>query len=146
VHADTPWLLLIYTVPAEPSRKRGSIWREIKRGGAAYLRDGVRALPERPATTSVMRAIAAKVTQFEGQATLVQAARLDPARAGWVVEQARTARAGEYADIRREAERLLAHIAHDHEKVTLTRPVSDAPYGMGMGLSLSPTAARLVAG
>jgi len=24
---DIPWLLLIYTVPAEPSRKRAAIWR-----------------------------------------------------------------------------------------------------------------------
>ena len=47
---DIPWLLLIYTVPAEPSRKRAAIWRELKKVGAPYLRDGVCILPERPET------------------------------------------------------------------------------------------------
>ena len=78
---DTAWLLLIYTVPAEPSRKRAAIWRDVKKVGAVYLRDGVCALPERQETTSAMRAIAARVEEFEGQATLVEAARLDAARA-----------------------------------------------------------------
>ena len=44
------WLLLIYTVPAEPTRKRAFIWRELKKVGAPYLRDGVCILPERPDT------------------------------------------------------------------------------------------------
>src|SRR4030081_3437466 len=106
---DTPWLLLIYTVPAEPSRKRAAIWRDIKKVGAVYLRDGVCVLPERPETTTAMRAIATRVDEFEGQVTLVEAARLDPVRAEWVVNQSRTARAAEYADVAREAEQLLAH-------------------------------------
>src|SRR4030081_2744377 len=110
---DTPWLLLIYTVPTEPSRKRAAIWRDIKRIGAVYLRDGVCALPERPETTVAMRAIAARVDEFEGQATLVESARLRAARAGWIVDQARTARAAEYADIAREAEQFLAHLARE---------------------------------
>jgi hypothetical protein len=113
VQIDTPWLLLIYTVPAEPTRKRAAIWRDVKKVGAVYLRDGVCALPELPETTSAMRAIAAKVDEFEGQATLVEAARLDAARAEWVVSQSRTARAAEYAEIAREAEQLLAHVARE---------------------------------
>jgi len=113
VPIDTAWLLLIYTVPAEPSRKRAAIWRDVKKVGAVYLRDGVCALPERPETTTAMRAIAARVDEFEGQATLVEAARLDAARAEWVVNQSRIARAAEYADIAREAEQLLAHVARE---------------------------------
>jgi hypothetical protein len=115
VQIDTPWLLLIYTVPAEPSRKRAAIWRDVKKVGAVYLRDGVCALPEGPQTTAAMRAIAARVDEFEGQATLVEAARLDAVRADWVASQSRTARAAEYADIAREAEQLLAHVARETE-------------------------------
>src|ERR1700680_4929647 len=89
VQIETPWLLLIYTVPAEPTRKRAAIWRDIKKIGAIYLRDGVCVLPERPATAVAMRAIAARVAEFAGQATLVEAARLDSVRAAWVVEQSR---------------------------------------------------------
>ena len=112
---DRTWLLLIYTVPADPSRKRAFIWREVKKVGAVYLRDGVCALPDQPDTAHSLRAIAAKVEEFEGQATLVQGARLEPARAEWVGAQSRAARAEEYADIAREAERLLEHLARETE-------------------------------
>ena len=40
------WLVLIYTLPPEPTRKRAFVWRELKKIGAVYLRDGVCLLPE----------------------------------------------------------------------------------------------------
>jgi hypothetical protein len=106
-------VLLVYTVPAEPSRKRAAIWRELKKVGAPYLRDGVCALPSRPSTVQAMRAIADKVVEFGGEATLVQDARLDPARAEALVEQFRRLRADEYADVASEAEQLLEHVARE---------------------------------
>jgi hypothetical protein len=112
---DSPWLLLIYTVPAEPTRKRAYIWREVKKMGAIYLRDGVCILPERPETIIAAGSIAAKVQEFEGQATVVSSARLDAARAEAVVAQFTSARSGEYAEISREAERLLQHVARETE-------------------------------
>src|SRR5438132_4519601 len=115
VQIDSLWLLLIYTVPAEPTRKRAAIWRDIKKIGAIYLRDGESVLPERPETISAMRAIAAKVDRFDGQATLVEAARLDSARTDMLVAESRTARAAEYADSAREAEQLLAHVVREPE-------------------------------
>ena len=33
------WLVLIYTLPAEPTRKRAFVWRELKKLGAVYLRE-----------------------------------------------------------------------------------------------------------
>jgi hypothetical protein len=113
MHAS--WLLLIYTVPAEPSRKRAYIWREVKKVGAVYLRDGVCILPERTDTAAAMRAIADKVEQFGGQAVVVQAAGLDPARAELVMAQSQAARAEEYREIAREAERLLEHVRQETE-------------------------------
>jgi hypothetical protein len=112
---DYSWLLLIYSVPAEPSRKRAFIWREVKKVGAVYLRDGVCALPDQPDTASALRAIAAKIQEFEGDATLVEGARLDSVRADWVIAQSRAARAAEYADIARQAQRLLEHVARETE-------------------------------
>src|SRR5436309_1126034 len=112
---DLQWLLLIYTVPAEPSRKRAFIWRELKKVGAPYLRDGVCVLPDRPETVDMVRAIAAKVREFGGEATLVSAAALEPARSTALVEQFSRARADEYHEIAAEAERLLQHIAREIE-------------------------------
>jgi ChrB-like protein len=117
---DISWLLLIYTVPAEPSRKRASIWRELKKAGAPYLRDGVSVLPERPATFELLRAIAARVEEFGGEATLVSGAQLDQRRAATLITQFHDARGEEYAEIAREAERLLQHVVRetDHRQFT----------------------------
>jgi hypothetical protein len=112
---DRNWLLLIYTVPAEPSRKRAFIWRELKKVGAVYLRDGVCALPDVPDSTSALRAVAAKIQEFGGEATLVEGARLEEPRSDWLVRRSRESRAAEYADIGREAERLLEHVARETE-------------------------------
>jgi hypothetical protein len=112
---DIPWLLLIYTVPAEPSRKRAFVWRELKKIGAPYLRDGVCILPERPETVEQARAIAAKVEEFGGEATLVSGAHLTPARAAALIDQFRSARADEYQEIAADADRLLAHVAREME-------------------------------
>jgi hypothetical protein len=109
------WLLLIYTVPREPSRKRAFIWRELKKVGGVYLRDGVAVLPERPETVAALRTIAMKIEAFEGEATLVESAQLDPRRAELVIGQSHVARSAEYAEIARDAERFLAHVAHEAE-------------------------------
>ncbi len=110
---DQTWALLIYIVPAVPSRKRAFVWRELKKVGALYLRDGVCALPDREGTIAHLRAIAAKVEEFDGQATLVEAARLDADRAEALVARSRADRAAEYAEIIREAEGLLDHVRRE---------------------------------
>jgi hypothetical protein len=107
------WLLLIYTVPAKPTRKRAYIWREVKKIGAVYLRDGVCALPERPETLEAVQGIASRVHEFEGEATVVTGATFDPARAEAVITSLKSARSDEYAEVAREAERLLEHIARE---------------------------------
>jgi hypothetical protein len=116
------WLLLIYTVPAQPSRKRAAIWREVKKVGAEYLRDGVCILPDRPDTLDALRAIAASVEAFEGEATVVQCVQLEAERSDAVVARFQTTRAEEYAEIAREAQRLLEHVARETEHRDFTYP------------------------
>jgi hypothetical protein len=110
---DSPWLLLIYTVPAKPTRLRAFIWREVKKIGAVYLHDGVCALPQRPETLEAVEAIASRVREFEGETTVVTGATFDAARGEAVVAAFKAARAAEYAEVTREAARLLEHIARE---------------------------------
>ncbi len=114
------WLLLIYTVPSEPSRKRAYIWREVKKVGAIYLRDGVCALPEQEGTAAAFRQIAAKVEEFDGQATLVTSAHLDEARAAALIEALHAARTQEYDELARDTEGFLAHVRRETEHRTFT--------------------------
>lgn len=114
------WLLLIYSVPANPSRKRAAIWREVKRVGAVYLRDGVCALPEREETVAAAQAIADKVRGYEGTATVVRGARIDEQSAEAVITESRTARAAEYGEIARDAEGFLDHVRRETEHRAFT--------------------------
>lgn len=107
------WRLLIYTVPSGPSRKRAYVWRELKKVGAVYLRDGVCALPEREDTAAAMGRIAAKIEEFEGEATVVAGAVLDARRTQAIIDAARRDRQPEYAEVAREAEDLLKHIQRE---------------------------------
>ena len=114
------WRLLIYTVPSEPSRKRAFVWRELKKAGAVYLRDGVAALPDRPATAGIIGAIAAKIDELGGEATLVPGVQLPPGRAEALVEASRAARQQEYAEVALESRRLLDHVELESEHRELT--------------------------
>jgi len=106
-------LFPISPAPAAPSRKRATVWRALKQAGAIYLRDGVCALPQRADTAATLRAVAAQIEAFAGQATLVESANLAGPRAEAIVEQARRERAAEYAELAREAEGFLEHLQRE---------------------------------
>jgi hypothetical protein len=107
------WLLLVYTVPAEPSRKRAAIWREVKKGGAVYVRDGVCALPEGDGALATLQAIAAKVEDLGGQAILARTIQPDLRRDEALAAQIREARAAEYDEIAREVDGFLGHLRRE---------------------------------
>ncbi len=109
------WLLLIYSVPSTPSRKRAAVWRDLKKAGAVYLRDGVAVLPEQTETRAIFEAIMAKVEEFGGRATVIKGAHLDPAPAERVIAETQASRAEEYAEISREADGFLAHVERERE-------------------------------
>ncbi len=107
------WLVLIYTLPAEPTRKRAFVWRELKKVGAVYLRDGVCVLPDRPATRHAMEGLVDRVRAFDGQATLVETGRMDELTIQDVTRQAQTARGAEYAALWESATEFLNHVRRE---------------------------------
>jgi hypothetical protein len=119
---SSTWLLLIYAVPAQPTRKRATVWREIKKLGAVYLRDGVCVLPEQPDALSSLQGLAARIKEMDGQAYVVEGGQIDAAQTADLTEQFLAARAEEYAEINREAEQFLAHVARETEHREFTYP------------------------
>jgi hypothetical protein len=107
------WVLLVYTVPATPSRKRAAVWREVKRLGALYLRDGVCALPDTPAARAGLERLAAQVAALGGEGTLVWEARLPTGRAQALRAELAHARQTEYAEVAEAASALLRHLRHE---------------------------------
>jgi hypothetical protein len=70
------WLLLIYRVPAEPTRLRSTVWRRIKSLGAIYLQNAVAALPATPANERAFRKLRREITGMSGTAVLLSCTAL----------------------------------------------------------------------
>jgi hypothetical protein len=64
------WVLLAYRLPREPSTPRITIWRKLRRLGAAQIVDGLVALPLDARTKEQMEWIAGEVGEAGGDATI----------------------------------------------------------------------------
>jgi len=114
------WLQLIYKLPAEPSRKRTYVWRQLRGLGAVYLQDGCCILPRTPSAETGFAEIAAKVREFGGDATL---STLGPAEPGWdehMVATLNQARDEEYEELIDTIERFEEEIARETRKGKFT--------------------------
>ncbi len=66
------WLLFIYKVPSEPSRKRTFVWRKLTRMRSLYLQQAVCLLPDTEANASELESLALRIREFDGEATLLR--------------------------------------------------------------------------
>jgi hypothetical protein len=119
--ARTPWVLLAYRLPREPSTPRIALWRRLRRLGAVQILDGLVALPLDERTREQFEWLAGDVEEAGGHAgvwiseptTAAQqrelVARMTEAVAAdylTVIEAAKAARRGDAAKRRRTAARL----------------------------------------
>lgn len=68
---DVRWLVLVYKIPAEPSRLRAGVWRKIKNLGAIYLQNSVAALPHSAGAERALRLLRNEITEMGGTAFLL---------------------------------------------------------------------------
>jgi hypothetical protein len=96
---QTKWVLLAYRLPREPSTPRSSLWRKLRRLGAAQVVDGLAALPLDARNREQLEWLADEVVDAGGEATI------------WV---------GELASARQEREvvgRMAESVADDYSAV-----------------------------
>lgn len=62
------WVLLIYTMPREPTAPRVAVWRKLKKLGALRLHDAAWVLPATPALLEQVRWLAAEIQESQGEA------------------------------------------------------------------------------
>lgn len=114
------WLQLVYRVPAEPSRKRTYIWRQLRGLGAVYLQDACCVLPRTVESERGLAEVAAKVREFDGEATL---SVLSPAEPGWTQRMLaifNRARDEEYQELLNTTERLEDELVRETRKEKFT--------------------------
>lgn len=106
-------MLLIYTVPSQPTRKRAYVWRELKRLGAVYLRDGVALLPRRPDLEPRLREVADRIQEYEGTQYLLLSPRFAGGSETDLVEQFKQERQEEYRELYHACVRFLRDVLAD---------------------------------
>lgn len=88
------WLVLVIRLPADPSRHRVAVWRELRRVGALSLGQGVWAVPALPVFADGVERAVELAGRADGEATILDAAgrgAADAARLEALFNAARTA-------------------------------------------------------
>jgi hypothetical protein len=110
---DPKWLVLAYTLPPEPSRKRVSAWRRLRKVGAVYLEEGIWFLPA-AAGEDRLAEVVADIESEGGTAWSFEADEMSDDRAALLALRYNSVRTEEYEEVNGHCRRFLAHV----ERVT----------------------------
>lgn len=124
---DTPvsrppraWLLFIYRVPQDPPGRRTYVWRQLRQCGAAYLQQAAAILPATPDLRETLATLAARVREYEGEASLLEAFSPDAAWEAETIARFDSLRAEEYAELIENVERFEDEIARESRRGKFT--------------------------
>ena len=81
---QAPWLVLVVRVPAEPSRHRVGVWRELRKIGAVPLGQGAWAVPDVPGFAPGVERIGELAARGDGHTVVLRAAGRDGQDAAWL--------------------------------------------------------------
>lgn len=95
--SEDKWFLLVYRIPAEPTRLRAAVWRRLKSLGAVYLQSSAAALPAGAVAERALRRLRRDILDMEGSAVLLSCSAL--AGGPDIIALFATARDSEYEEI-----------------------------------------------
>jgi hypothetical protein len=98
------WHLFIYRLPANPSRTRVAVWRELRRLGALPLQQSVVVVPEEGGLAAQLDAIEARILSEEGTVYHYRLVDLPADQQARLVAEWNQVRDHEYAEIVEECE------------------------------------------
>ena len=109
---EVRWLVLVYKVPAEPTRLRAGVWRKIKGLGAIYLQNSVAALPQSPSAERSFRVLRNEIVEMGGSALLLGSEVL--AGSAEIEQSFNMARNDEYEEIVDRCQDFLGQIDKEY--------------------------------
>jgi hypothetical protein len=114
------WMVLVFRVPAEPSRHRVAVWRELRRTGAVSLGQSAWLAPGAPAfADGIIRAVQL-IEAAGGEAVVLDASGRRPADAERLAAVYTAAREAEWVEFLSECGKYLAEINKEIAKAKLT--------------------------
>ena len=104
------WTVLIVRLPAEPSRHRVAVWRELRRVGALMLGQGVWAVPATPMFARSLERAATLAERGDGEVVQLDAAGRDEANAARLEELFTATRQAEWAEFLADCRKYEAEL------------------------------------
>jgi hypothetical protein len=109
----SPWLLLVYKVPAEPAAKRVALWRRLKGLGTVYLQNGVCLLPKTDDHTRRLKMLENDIAEMGGEAVILETVALDRLQQDKVVARFKADRDDAYREFIDKCDDFEAEIAKE---------------------------------
>jgi hypothetical protein len=95
----TPWLLLLYALPARQNTERVNLWRKLKRFGAVALKTSGYVLPDDAMQYERCQWLSKQIRDAGGEATLIRMAEIEGMSKDEIVGMFNEARAAEYKEL-----------------------------------------------
>ncbi|PZU44046.1 MAG: chromate resistance protein ChrB [Microbacterium sp.] len=113
-------MLAVVQVPAEPSRHRVAVWRELRKAGAVPVSQGTWALPAADAFRPALVRAGALAAEGGGTVAVFDIHPHDDAARSLVVDAFRNAREDEWGEFVADCAKLTAEIAREIAKEKFT--------------------------
>ncbi|MDH6222015.1 Chromate resistance protein ChrB [Streptomyces pseudovenezuelae] len=107
------WLILVIKLPAEPSRHRVAVWRELRRIGALSLGQGIWAVPDVPVFGDGIARAIGLTEQSGGQAVTLNASGRGPEDAARFQAMFTAARSEDWTEFLADCGKFEAEIAKE---------------------------------
>jgi hypothetical protein len=105
--------MLVIRIPAEPSRYRVGVWRELRKAGALSLGQGVWAVPDLPAFAAGVERAVELAERADGEATVLEAAGRSPADAARFESLFNAARQADWSEFMADCGKFEAEVAKE---------------------------------
>jgi len=115
------WLLLILSLPPQPSSIRVKVWRRLQAQGAVALKNSVYLLPFTPENYEQFQWLAQEVPKSGGEATLLKVDRIENMRVDDVIRLFHKARDRGYRPLAERYRKLLPSLDRKATGATVSR-------------------------
>lgn len=110
------WLLFTYLLPAEPSRKRVFVWRQLKKLGALSMEGAGWLLPSTEPFSAKITDIVCTVEEIGGTSNLYKVTDFIEAQEQRTVARFQQEREREYAELIKECHKLMRHMERERQQ------------------------------
>ncbi len=114
------WLVLVVRVPAEPSRHRVAVWRELRRVGALPVGQGVWVLPDAPVFADGVVRVTELARRGEGEVLVLDATGHTDTDTAWLESMFVAARGEEWEEFLADCAAFDAEIDQEIAKAKFT--------------------------